>query len=164
MAKGLRILAVLMLVATVLGAFAVLYAMNTLAPQVIEVTPVVTPAADAQEMFDKTLKDCANGLFKGSVYGDALSLNAADCAFVTYTVRLENKGFFPAEWIALHVYPAEGDVLMLENAQANVLAAGAQGDLSATILTAAPQPLSARTIEITCYVFGRKQTVRVQTN
>ena len=33
---------------------------------------------------------------------------------MTYTVRLKNRGFFPAEWISMELLePAEGDVLAL---------------------------------------------------
>ena len=90
-------------------------------------------------------------------------MKAEGCPFVTAPVRVKNRGFFPAEWISLDVQPAEaqdgGDLLVLNNAGANVLSAGSQGDLSVTLLTTLSQPLVPRTIEVTCYVFGRKQTV-----
>lgn len=168
MSKTLKILSITMLAVTVVGAAAVLYGINTLAPQVVQVSCTVTPAADAQDVFDETLEQIAQGLFAGKVYGDPLSLDARTSSFVTYTVRLRNRGFFPAEWISLAAQPltAEGgqDILVLDNGGANVLPSGAQGDLSLTLLTTLEEPLASRTIEVSCYVFGRKQIVYAQAN
>ncbi len=166
MRKTLNILAIVILAATVIGAAAVLYGMNTLEPQVISATSAVTPVDQAQDAFDRALSNVAQGLFAGDVFADPLALDAGDCRFVTYTVRLKNRGFFPAEWIALKVQPASSeagqDVLVLENAGANVLPAGAEGDMAVTVLTTILDPQPKRTLELTCYVFGRKQTVHIQ--
>ena len=56
----------------------------------------------------------------------------------------------------------EDDILQLENGGANVLLSGTQGDLSVTLLTAHNPAQQERTISMECYVFGRKQTLRVQ--
>ena len=166
MGKALKITAIAMLAVTVLAAAAVLYGMNTLAPQVVDASVACVPASSAQEAFDTAVSQAANGVFAGRVYGDALSIDPQSASFVTYTVRLRNRGFFPAEWIALNVEPvaidAGQDVLAMESGGANVLASGAQGDLSATLLTTVANPQPPRTIEITCYVLGRKQTLHVQ--
>lgn len=166
MNKALRILAIVMLLVTIVGAAAVLYGINTLAPQVVQISSVVTPAASAPDVFDQTLEQVMQELFSGKVYQDPLSLDAKACSFVTYTARLKNRGFFPAEWISLEVQPvtAEGgqDILVLDSGEANVLPSGAQGDVSVTLLTSIAEPQPPRMIEISCYVFGRKQTVVVQ--
>lgn len=166
MNRILKALAIIMLVLTVAGAGAVLYGIRTLSPKVVSVVPVVTPAVKAQEMFDAIMGECADGLFAGKVYGETDGLSAEECSFVTYSVRLKNEGFFPAEWIALNVsalaMDAGRDVLVLDNGGANVLPAGETGDLAVTLLTTIAEPQPPRTVEITCYVFGRKQTVRVQ--
>ena len=168
MNRLLKILAVLMLMVTVAGAAAVLYGVNTMRPQVVQAVSSVTPAADVQEVFDQTIEKAAQGIFAGKMYADPLTLDAQACSFVTYTVRLHNKGFFPAEWISLQVQPVSSengqDVLVLDSGGANVLPAGAQGDLSVTLLTTVDGEQPQRTIEISCYVFGRKQTVYVQAN
>jgi len=162
MRKGLNILAIIVLAVTIAAAGAVLYGMKTLMPQVVSVTANVVPAGQAQDMLDTVRRQIDDGLFSGRVFGETDALNAQNLSFVTYTVRLKNNGFFPAEWISLDVTPLEGDVLQLENGGANVLYAGAQGDLSVTLLTTLNPPQQERTVEIVCYVFGRKQTVRVQ--
>jgi len=166
MRRGLNILAIVVLVITIAAAGAVLYGIKTLAPQVVSVTASVTPADQARDTFDAVIAQYGDGLFGGRVFGDVSALEAENCSFVTYAVRLKNNGFFPAEWISLDVTPlageAGGDVLQLENGGANVLYAGAQGDLAVTLLTTLNPPQQERTVEIVCYVFGRKQTVRVQ--
>lgn len=166
MRKTLNALAIVVLAVTVLGAGAVLYGMNTLKPQVIQASCTITPAQDARDVFDQALEQVAQGVFAGEQFSQTLSLNAEDCRFATYTVRLHNRGFFPAEWIALKVQPASAqageDILVLENAGANVLPAGAQGDMAVTVLTTIADPQPPRTIELTCYVFGQKQTVHIQ--
>ncbi len=166
MRKTLNILAIVILAVTVIGAATVLYGMNALEPQVISAVSTVTPAANAQAAFDQALSDAARGVFAGEVFADPLALKAGDCWFVTYTVRLKNRGFFPAEWIALKVQPVSSeagqDILVLENAGANVLPAGTEGDMAVTLLTTISDPQPNRTLELTCYVFGRKQTVYIQ--
>lgn len=163
MSKVMKILAIVVLLATVAGAGAVLYGLNTLTPQIEQVTVVQTPAADVPDMFDGLLTQLAEGTFAGKVFADTDGLSAQDCAFVTYTVRLNNRGFFPAEWIALEISPAEaadgehGDVLQIGDSGAYVLAAGSRGDLSATLLTTLEEE-QVRTITVTCYVFGQKIT------
>ena len=59
--------------------------------------------------------------------------------------------------------PVEGDVLQLDNVQANVLASGSQGDIAATILHAGDAAATSRNYTIQCYVFGRKTTLQGST-
>ncbi len=169
MRRGLNVLAIVALVLTIAAAAAVLYGMNTLVPQVTGVTTSVTPAAQAQDTLDAILRQREDGLFMGKEFDHSDMLIGEESHFVTYTVRLHNLGFFPAEWISLDVSPLTdetgGDILQLENGGANVLYSGAQGDLSVTILTTMDDPAQReRTLQIDCYVLGRKQTIRVQTN
>lgn len=160
MYKAMRVLAIAVLIVTIAGAGAVLYGINTLAPVVEQTSMLVTPAAQAQEIFDQAVAQVRDGTFTGHVFGDVSGLNAQDCTFLTVTVRLANRGFFPAEWIALQVQPAEGDVLQLDNVQANVLASGHQGDVSATVLHAGGAENAQRAFTVSCYVFGRKITLQ----
>ena len=156
----MRVLAIAVLIVTIAGAGAVLYGINTLAPVVEQTSMLVTPAEQAQEIFDQAVAQVRDGTFTGRVFGDAAGLDAQDCAFLTVTVRLANRGFFPAEWIALQVQPAEGDVLQLDNVQANVLASGHQGDVSATLLCTGSVENTQRAFTVSCYVFGRKITLQ----
>ena len=159
----MKILAILVLLATIAGAGAVLYGINTLAPQVVKTTVNVTSAQDAADAFESFVSQLENNTFGGKIFGETGDLRAEECAFVTYTVRLQNKGFFPAEWISMELLePQDGDVLTLPDDSRHALAAGSMGDMQLTVLrrTAAQedgaQADTARTLRVTCYVFGRK--------
>ena len=160
MYKVLKVLAIVVLIVTIAGAGAVLYGINTLAPVVEQTQVTVTPASQAQDVFESIMNQTENGTFTGRVFAQMGDVNAQDCAFVTYTVRLTNKGFFPAEWVALDMQPTQGDLLQLANAQANVLASGSRGDIVATILHAGDIGDLQRSFVITCHVFGRKITLQ----
>ncbi|MDO5378228.1 MAG: hypothetical protein Q4G52_07835 [Clostridia bacterium] len=166
MNKVMKALAIAALLVTVAGACAVLYGVNMMTPQAQQVLVSATPASQAQEVFDNVQSDLENGTFTGRVYGATDNLRAEDCTFLTYTVRLANRGFFPAEWIEMTVIPSEGggDVLQLPEDGGRVLAAGGVGDLSATLLTRADAQDERRTLEVSCYVFGKKSVFRVEAN
>lgn len=159
----MKILAILVLLATIAGAGAVLYGINTLAPQVVQTTVNVTSAQDAADAFDSLVGQLESNTFGGKIFGETGDLRAEECAFVTYTVRLQNKGFFPAEWISMELLePQAGDVLALPDDSRHALAAGSMGDMQLTVLSRAgaqedgAQADTARTLRVTCYVFGRK--------
>ncbi len=153
-------LAIVVLMVTIAGAGLVLYALNTMKPQVLDVTIVRTPASQAQDVFDQTMTQLAEGSFTGRVYGSADGLTAEDCAFETYTVRVENRGLFAAEWISLDIEPVnvEGgaDILELGDTAAYALGPGQQGDIMATVLTTMPEGEAVRQIHVSGYVFGQK--------
>ena len=159
MYKAMKALAIAALIVTIMGALAVLYGINTLAPVVEQTSVLTTPAQQAQDIFDGVLAQVSSGTFTGRTFAQPGMLNSMDCTFVTYTVRLANKGFFPAEWVSLNVQPAEGDVLQLDNVQANVLSRGSRGDISATLLHMGDASLTQRNFIVECYVFGRKITL-----
>lgn len=160
MYKAMKVLAIAVLIVTIIGAGAVLYGINTLSPVVEQASVLTTPAAQAQDVFDSVVAQVGSGTFTGRVFEDVHGLSAQDCTFLTYTVRLANKGFFPAEWIALDVQPVSGDVLQLDNYQANVLASGSQGDIAATILHTGDAANTQRAFTVSCYVFGKKITLQ----
>ncbi|MBQ4266244.1 MAG: hypothetical protein IJB85_12095 [Clostridia bacterium] len=159
MYKAMKVLAIAVLIVTIAGAGAVLYGINTLSPVVEQVSVLATPAVQAQDIFDSITAQLENDTFTGRVFSGEAGLSAQDCTFLTYTVRLANKGFFPAEWISLVMQPVEGDVLQLDNDQANVLPRGTQGDIAATILHRGDAADTQRRFTVTCYVFGRKITL-----
>ena len=159
MYKVLKVLAIVMLIVTIAGAGAVLYGINTLEPVVEQTSVQVTPAAQAQDIFDGVLAQVSGGTFTGRMFAQPGVLASQDCAFVTYTVRLANKGFFPAEWVSLNVQPVQGDLLQLDNVQANVLSSGSRGDISATVLHTGDASQTQRDYVVECYVFGRKITL-----
>ena len=159
MYKAMKVLAIVVLIVTIAGAGAVLYGINTLEPVVEQASVQLTPAAQAQEIFDDVMAQVGSGTFTGRVFAQPGLLGAQDCTFMTYTIRLANKGFFPAEWVSLDVQPVEGDVLQLDNVQANVLSSGSRGDLSATVLHTGDASQTHRNYIVECYVFGRKITL-----
>ncbi len=156
--KGLAIAA---LAATVIGAAAVLYAVKTMTPVVVSAAVNATPATDAQDVFDETLAQLERRTFTGRAFDFDGELRAQDCTFLTYTLRLQNRGFFPAEWITLTVEPKEGDALQLADPDAHVLPARGMGDLSATLLRAGDASDTLREAEIVCYVLGRRVALTV---
>lgn len=166
MSRVLKALAIAALLVTIAGAGLVLYGMNTLAP-VVELTSVsATPAAQAQHIFDNVMGQLQRETFTGRTFAPADGLTAENCTFLTYTVRLDNRGLFPAEWISLEIQPqqsADGsayDVLQLDNNSANVLGARSRGDLAATILHAGDAQQTQRSFTVTCYVFGRQIVIQ----
>ena len=163
MRRALRIVAVTALLVTVAGAGVLLYAMNTLSPQVVQMSVLVTPATQAQHVFDETMAQLDAGAFSGRVYGSTDGLSADSCSFVTCTVRLANRGFFPAEWITMDIVQVQtqsgGDVLELPDAGTYMLSSGSTGDISATVLTTAQDSAEGRVCLVTCYVFGREITL-----
>ena len=146
----MKILAILALVATIAGAGAVLYGINTLRPQIVQTAASEMRAQDAADTFAALVSQLENNTFGGKIFGGTGDLRAEECTFVTYTVRLKNRGFFPAEWISMELLePAEGDVLALP--------AGSMGDMQLTVLRRTDaQTGAARMLRVTCYVFGRK--------
>ena len=161
MNRFLKILAIVVLLLTVAGAGAVLYGLTMFEPQVESVTVVATPAVQVPSVFEEAMTQVSQGTFAGTQFAQADALSAESCTFLTYTVRLANKGFFPAEWIMLNVEPAAQeesgyDVLQLADPRAHVLAANSEGDLSATILRAGDAENTSRNLRIICYVFGQR--------
>lgn len=159
MYKMMKVLAIVVLIVTIAGAGVVLYGINTLAPVIEQAQVTSTPANQAQDIFDSVMDQVNRATFTGRVFAQPGMLVSGDCTFLTYTVRLRNKGFFPAEWISLDIQPVEGDVLQLDNVQANVLPGAGRGDIAATILHVGDAAQTQRAFTIQCYVFGRKITL-----
>lgn len=159
MGKAMKALAIAALLITIAGAGTVLYAVNTWEPVIVQSAVSSIPAEQAKDIFDAVVSQVKHETFTGRAFGGVSGLEVQDCTFLTYTVRLKNRGFFPAEWIALDVQPVEGDVLQLDNVQANVLPSGTEGDIAATILHRGDASDAQRTLEISAYVFGRKATI-----
>lgn len=167
MSKAIKVIAILALIVTIAGALVVLYGVNTLVPQAVQVSVAATPAAQAQDTFDAVMDQVAQGTFHGRILSETGGVTADQAAFLTYTVRLHNKGFFPAEWISVACAPREDvssdtrDLLQLDNYGANVLAGGSQGDIAATVLTTIDPQKTAALLEVTCYVLGEKKVFQV---
>ena len=167
MNKTMKILAIAALLVTIAGASAVLYGVNTLVPEVVHVTASVTPAVQEEDTFDAIIKQAQQGTFAGRMLLGGLDVPAEEASFITYTVRLKNKGFFPAEWISLQAAPREDvsqgthDILQIDQYGANVLSAGSEGDIAATVLTTIDPANTYTVLEGSCYVLGEKKTFSI---
>ena len=167
MNKAIRILAIAALLITIAGAGAVLYAVNHLVPSFVQVGVTVTPAVQVEDTFDEIMAQVEEGTFAGRLLTESVDVSAAEASFLTYTVRLKNKGFFPAEWISIQAAPREDvsagtrDFLQTDQYGANVLAAGAEGDIAATVLTTIDPANTYTILEVSCHVLGEKKTLSV---
>lgn len=163
MYKAMKVLAIIALLVTIAGAGLVLYGINTMTPEIEVVNVTITPAAQAQEIFDAVLSQVRDGTFTGRLYGETDGLQTQKCTFVTYGVRLNNKGFFPAEWVSLVIQPEQRetgyDVLQLDNSGGNVLSARSRGDIAATVLVAGDASNTQRNFDVTCYVLGQQTRI-----
>lgn len=78
MGRFMKILAILALVATIAGAGAALYGINTLAPQVVQTAANVTEAQSVADTFDDMVTRLENGTFGGRIFGGTDDLRAED--------------------------------------------------------------------------------------
>lgn len=165
MYKAMRVLAIAALIVTIIGAGGVLYVMNTLSPVVEMAAVTATPAVQAQEIFDSVMQQVRDETFTGRVFENAVGLSPDNCTFLTYTVRLKNRGVFPAEWVSLDMHPVSNasgttfDALQLDNSGGNVLLSGSVGDVNATLLHVGDASEMQRDYTVTCYVLGQKITL-----
>ena len=72
----MKILAILVLVATIAGAGAVLYGVNTLRPQVVQTAASETRAQDAADTFAALVSQLENNTFGGKIFGGTGDLPA----------------------------------------------------------------------------------------
>jgi hypothetical protein len=151
------------LIAVTIVALAVLgYGAYGLRVQPGTMSVAVTPAAQAIEQFEALRASVDEGSFTGRVFvGEALS-NPEEYVFVTYTLRVKNVGFIPAEWIELAVTPAGGDVLELDRDGAQALSAMSEGDLKAVVLQKGDGSDAQRAAQVTYYAFGRPYVIDVE--
>lgn len=167
MNKAIKILAIVMLLVTIAGAGAVLYGVNTLVPEVAHTAVTVTPAVQVPDTFEAVMAQAEAGTFGGRMLLGGEDIAAEDAVFMTYTVRLKNKGFFPAEWISLQAAAREDvnlgthDILQTDQYGANVLPAGSEGDIAATVLTTIDAANTYTVLEGSCYVLGEKKTFSI---
>ena len=79
----MKILAILALVATIAGAGAVLYGVNTLRPQVVQTAADETRAQDAVDTFDDMVMRLETTRLAENLWRDGRSARGRICAFVT---------------------------------------------------------------------------------
>lgn len=153
----MRILAGIMIVIVLLvGAFFG-YAYYGAQMQIEAVYAQVTPATEALGTYNETLSQIYNGSFYGTQYREVEFAGAEEYAFLTLTVRMQNRGPFPMEYIQIAVTPGTLDIVQLPTDRTPSLAANSKADFSTVILTQAGAS-SNRQVTVTYYVLGQKQT------
>lgn len=148
--KYLAILSVLALIICLIGV-GYLYMTATVT---VEATGVVAVEASTQpELFEQLRRQVETNSVLGTPFTSQPLGDAAGYQFYTYTIRLRNNCFIPAEMVELQVTPMQGDVLQLGTAVTQPLAARSTGDLSVTILTDINMH-AVREVNISYYMWG----------
>ncbi|MEG0766563.1 MAG: hypothetical protein RR482_02505 [Clostridia bacterium] len=120
----------------------------------------VMPAQEQRTLYDTTRNAISLDSFTGVQFQKSDLLMPESYQWMTYTVRLSNKGVLPAEWLRIEVRPDASDVLQLGEERGFTLAAGGKGDLRGTMLTRVGAK-QARMLHITYYVMGRAYSLDI---
>lgn len=150
------LLAIVVLVGAFLG-----YCYYGAQMQVQAAASTVTPATDATATYNSIVDQLAGGTFLGNAFYEAEMTGAENFQFLTITVRMQNRGLFPMDWIAIEITPNAADVAQLAPERTPSLAANSRGDFSTTILTRAGADTN-RKITVTYYVLGQKLSTTYQ--
>lgn len=157
----MRVLAcILVLVTLVVGAFFG-YVYYGAQMQIEGITAQVTPATEVQATYDDILAQLDNGSFLGTKYHETEFLMPESFAFLSLTVRMQNRGMFPMDWIQIEVQPDAADILQLPADRTPTLAGSSRGDFSTTLLTRTGAD-QTRTVTVTYYVLGKQMSVTYQ--
>ncbi len=116
-------------------------------------------ASTRAELFEQIKAQAAQNTFQGTLFTDTPLGEVTDYAFITYTLRLNNQSLIPLDMIEVQVEPDTRDVLQLGDGKVHSLDVKAQGDISATILTAADSH-AIREVVVTYYVWGVSFSIR----
>lgn len=123
--------------------------------EIIEVSSLLTPAVNAPDAFAELTHELENESFLGRKFQSEPSISAPEeYAFLTLTVRLQNKGLLPQDYIEIAVQGKMGDVVQLRAERTPTLSARTRADFSATLLVPADSE-PARGLRVTYYVLGR---------
>lgn len=87
--------------------------------------------------------------------------DVSQCSVVYLTVEVSNWCFLPAEWVQLHVQPANGDILQIRQESGSARGFGRTA-FQAVLITSAANPNVGRQVEVEYYIFGRKYTAMSQ--
>ncbi len=79
--------------------------------------------------------------------------------FVTYTLRLANRGLLPAEMVEMQLVTEAGDIAAYQEPSAVSIPPGGEETLSLTLLTASRSSLR-RDLVVTYYLWGRLYSIR----
>ena len=116
-------------------------------------------AAEKPDDFAQAKEALAQNAFIGTRFSMAALGDAADYAFITYTLRLSNQCLVPIDMVEVQVVPDPSDIAQLGDLTVHSLDAKTQGDITATILTAKGSN-SIRELIVTYYAWGVSFSIR----
>ena len=155
--KAAAIISVILLIVCLLGV-GVLYATSGMAVESVGV--IAVEASTQPDLFSQLRQQVESGSVLGTAYTTQTWLDdASNYQFYTYTIRLRNDCFVPADMIEVQVTPMEGDVLQIGDYSVKQLTARTTGDLQVTILTAIGMH-PVRELNVTYYVWGMPFTLK----
>lgn len=111
--------------------------------------------------FDELAEALARGDLSAVQYKELQSREAADYAFVTYTVELKGLNLMPAEWAVISLTPLEGDVVLIQGAPQDMASFG-NCTLSASLLTRRDLAQAQRELWVEYYVLGQAHSATVR--
>ena len=152
--------AILMLVVCLaaLGGVGYLYLTASVTVEPVEI--IATDAVTQAETYSRLKAQIENESFVGTLFSQYRPEFPENDVFYTYTVRITNHSFLPAELLELQVTPLTGDFLQIGDPNAYDLPSGRSLDLSATILTD-KHSHNVRELTISYYIWGLPFFARV---
>lgn|GEM_PF-2993584 len=151
----MRVFAVIVLLITVTAIGLIAFCYFGAQMHIVDIYPTLTPAAGAAEAFEELKRQLKIDSFLGAVYHDVDLTNAESFAFLTLTVRMQNKGLLDQDYIQIHIQNHPADILQLAADRTPSLAGLRSADFSATLLIPAENADVSRDVRVTYYVLGR---------
>lgn len=152
-------IAIFLVIVLLLAAGGVGYLYMTANVSVAALGVGATEATAQPEVFAALAQQLSEGSVTGTVFRDKPLGKIEDYQFLTYTVRLQNNCFLPADMIELQITPMDGDVMQLYDGTPCTLRARDMGDVQATILTGIDMH-AIREITVTYYIWGYPFTLK----
>ena len=148
------------IVLAVLAALALLVVLWQTLHQELVVTGQGLKASEAETQpreYQAWIDAIDNKQFVGFVYQGQAGTEKAQ--FVTYTLRLANRGLLPAEMVEMQLVTETGDIAAYQEPSAVSILPGGEETLSLTLLTASRSSLR-RDLVVTYYLWGRLYSIR----
>ena len=148
------------IVLAVLAALALLVVLWQALHQELVVTGQGLKASEAETQpreYQAWIDAIDNKQFVGFVYQGQAGTEKAQ--FVTYTLRLANRGLLPAEMVEMQLVTEAGDIAAYQEPSAVSIPPGGEETLSLTLLTASRSSLR-RDLVVTYYLWGRLYSIR----
>ena len=150
----LFMIALLVVVIVVVG-----YFFFTAKVTVADCNIVGSTAVSQNQLFEQIKGYRSLDAFQGTLFSEEPIGDAADYAFITYTLQLSNQCLVPVDMIEVQIIPEPGDVLQIGDYEVHSLQPKTRGSVTATILTAKGSH-SVRDVLITYYVWGVSFTIK----